>query len=455
MGDIWRARLEGSRGIGQDFAIKVLRSDLTSSPSHVAELVEEARVVSHLRSPFVAQLVELLELDPTSQGRGGVALVLEWVDGVPLSLAIQGGRTLSLGVALRIAADACAGLHAAHELRDANGHPLDLVHRDVSPQNVLVGRNGCVKVVDFGIAKAKGRGVAETTTGTKGKLFYMSREQANSEPLDRRADVFSLGVMLYEMLCGTMPFAVQSDMALLSALLAKRDPAPLPASVPAMVRAIVRRALAHEKQKRFATALELRSALEDALMDCNVPTDAEKVAKAFAPFMPAPTVAALQPATPPTPAQGVPSRTNGTRTARSSVVLVALLLFLFGVTASVGAFFYVSRRAAAQTPVAFSVGLISANPPLVVSVESSLPVAAVAVPSTESPRVPSSVVVEPSRPRGAKAGLPVPRRLSTVTEAAKPSAPTPSVTPTVEVGCDPPYVVDATGQRRYRTECFR
>src|SRR5205823_4340151 len=125
-------------------------------------------------------------------------LVMEWVDGDSLSKlhrAIKtSGGSMPMGIALRVVADACAGLHAAHELRDAEGNDLHVVHRDVSPQNILVGGAGIAKVIDFGIAKARDRLAGETSTGSlKGKIQFMAPEQAVGKPIDRRADVWSTG----------------------------------------------------------------------------------------------------------------------------------------------------------------------------------------------------------------------------------------------------------------------
>src|SRR5262249_54070569 len=160
--------------------------------------LDEARIASGIQHPNVAQILDLGEQDAT------LYIVMEWVDGESLSkirkIAQKKGVPLPLGLALRILSDACAGLHAAHELADRQGKSLGVVHRDVSPHNILVGSAGSVKVIDFGVAKARDRGAGETRSGiVKGKLRYMAPEQAQGRALDRRADLWALGVCLYEL----------------------------------------------------------------------------------------------------------------------------------------------------------------------------------------------------------------------------------------------------------------
>src|SRR5207247_8603507 len=135
----------------------------------------------------------------------------------------------------------CGGLHAAHELTDATGHSLDLVHRDVSPQNILLSPNGVAKLIDFGIAKARGRLGEDTNAGLlKGKIHYMAPEQATGRHVDRRADVFSLGAILYHLLSGKPPFDGANQLAILHRLTSKQPPMPLPPTVHPSIAAVVR-----------------------------------------------------------------------------------------------------------------------------------------------------------------------------------------------------------------------
>jgi serine/threonine-protein kinase len=187
------------------FAIKRLRPDLVSEAEVRTMFLDEARIAGLIRHPNVVSVVDVGEND------AGPFLVMEFVEGVPLSELIAAARSqgeqLPIEVCLRIALQVAEGLHAAHELRDRAGQPLCLVHRDVSPHNVLVGFDGIVRITDFGIAKALGS-ASKTSTGIlKGKLGYLSPEQLRFEEPDRRADLFALGVVLFEMLAGTRLYA--------------------------------------------------------------------------------------------------------------------------------------------------------------------------------------------------------------------------------------------------------
>jgi serine/threonine-protein kinase len=197
------------------------------------------------------------------------------------------GQMLPMGVSLRIAADACAGLHTTHELRGPDGLPLEVVHRDVSPQNLLITIRGTTKLIDFGVAKAKARRSEDTAAGTlKGKIEFMAPEQARGEPLDRRADVYSIGAVLYELLAGR-PVRDTEDgkqLAALHELLMGAPVPPLPPYVPDIVRQIVERALAQDPTHRFATADELRRAIEQAMLATGLVATTEDVARSLEEF---------------------------------------------------------------------------------------------------------------------------------------------------------------------------
>jgi serine/threonine-protein kinase len=170
-------------------------------------------------------------------------------------------------------ADVCAGLHAAHELLDAEGKPLNVVHRDVSPQNILMSSGGVVKVIDFGVVKARQRKTEETAIGIiKGKLWYMAPEQALGHPVDRRADIWAVGAILYRLLARRPVFQESSPLATFKRLTSAGRPDPLPASVPEALAGIVRKALEFEPRRRYASAAELGAALEGLLRGPNQTT---------------------------------------------------------------------------------------------------------------------------------------------------------------------------------------
>jgi serine/threonine-protein kinase len=187
------------------------------------------------------------------------------------------------GVILRVLADVCGGLHAAHELRDDSGLLMGVVHRDVSPQNVLVSSTGVAKLIDFGIAKARDRLSGDTSADQlKGKVRYMAPEQALGRTMDRRADLWAVGALLYHLLCGKPPYEGENDMQTLFLLSSGRPPTPLPPSVHPAIVALVKRALAHAPDKRFATALELGQAIEAVMVEAKVTTSTAAVASFLA-----------------------------------------------------------------------------------------------------------------------------------------------------------------------------
>jgi serine/threonine-protein kinase len=195
---------------------------------------------------------------------------MEWIEGESLRTLEQvttgKGRRIPPAVAFRVIADACAGLHAVHQACGANGVPLEIVHRDVSPQNILVDVAGYAKLIDFGVARSRDRIAGDTSTGgPKGKMRYMAPEQALGNGVDRRADVWSMGAVLYSLLEGRVPFDADSDASILRAILdGRRIPAPS-AIVPQPVVEVVMRSLRVDPADRYATAAEMKRALEEAM----------------------------------------------------------------------------------------------------------------------------------------------------------------------------------------------
>lgn len=277
MAAVWLARLRGKRGFEQLVAIKVIKPHLSEDMRFEEMFLDEARIASRIRHPNVAGILDL------GEEQGILYLVMEWVDGDSLSrtrrLVAKHGAKLPLRISLRIMADVAAGLHAAHEQKDESGANLGVIHRDVSPQNILVSTSGAVKVIDFGIAKARNRAAAETTDGlVKGKVAYMSPEQAEGLPIDRRADVWAVGVCLYELVTGRLPFDGDSQQEILRLLVRGTDVPPLPNDVPSVVRGVIGQALARDPADRFLTAAALERALEGALTTLDLPTTSDDIA---------------------------------------------------------------------------------------------------------------------------------------------------------------------------------
>ncbi|MBI3200835.1 MAG: serine/threonine protein kinase [Myxococcales bacterium] len=266
MAMVWAARLKGSRGFQKIVAVKTMLPKLSEDPQFERMFLDEASLASQVRHPHVVEIMDLGEQD------GVLFLVMEWIEGTPLSTLIKAARQsggIPLPIAVRIAMQACAGLHAAHELRDGAGELVGLVHRDVSPQNLLVTYDGVTKVVDFGVAKASGAGGFNTQGGQiKGKLAYMAPEQIHGETIDRRVDVFALGIVLYAMTTGKHPFRKESDAATLYRICSP-EPAMSPRKVvpgyPLPLERVVMQALAKDPAHRFKSANELLVALDRAL----------------------------------------------------------------------------------------------------------------------------------------------------------------------------------------------
>ncbi|MFO0679229.1 MAG: serine/threonine-protein kinase [Polyangiaceae bacterium] len=275
MGAVWLGRLRGKYGFEKFVAIKTILRTHASDHHFRQMFLDEARIASDITHANVCHIHDLGEQD------GHLYLVMEWVDGESLdrlaTRVTKSNARFPLGVALQIVADASAGLHAAHELTDRSGKPINLVHRDVSPQNILVSEGGSAKLIDFGIAKARDRLSGETASGlVKGKMRYMAPEQALGLPLDRRSDVWAMGAVLHRLVVGHAPFV---DPEALFAFAHGRQPLPdLPAELPGAVSAVLRRALARDASDRFATAAELQVALERASVAADVVTTTSDVA---------------------------------------------------------------------------------------------------------------------------------------------------------------------------------
>jgi len=272
MAVVWAARMKGTRGFQKIVAVKTMLPELSQDPQFEEMFLAEAALASRIRHPHVCEILDLGEQD------GLLYLVMEWIDGEPLSQLARSARQrggIPANIALRLCLSAALGLHAAHELKDENGDLIGLVHRDVSPQNILVTYDGVVKIVDFGVAKA----TAESDQGRtkdgqlKGKVPFMSPEQALGKPVDRRTDIFALGIVLYQILANKHPFRGDNDMVTLRRICDK-DPAPsLSESMPGCPQAVqdlVMKALEKDPAQRFQTMAEMARALDRAVAEIKV-----------------------------------------------------------------------------------------------------------------------------------------------------------------------------------------
>lgn len=271
MASVWLARTTGAGGFVHVCAVKRVHPHLAKQAQFVDMFLDEARIAARIRHANVCRVFDFGRVD------GVPFIAMEYLAGVPFSAVIarlaRDVRADRLVAACALVAEAAAGLHAAHELRDANGHLLDVVHRDISPQNLFLTFDGVVKVVDFGIASARDK-VHDTQTGeVKGKLAYMLPEQMHGHRVDRRADVWSLGVVLWELCCVARLFRRSSQPETMDAVLnADIDvPSQREADVPPALDAIVMRALSRDPAERFATAGELSEALDDVAQELGGP----------------------------------------------------------------------------------------------------------------------------------------------------------------------------------------
>ncbi|MET0790273.1 MAG: serine/threonine-protein kinase [Polyangiaceae bacterium] len=265
MATVYLARLTGVGGFQRFVAMKRLHPHLAGEKEFVEMFLDEARIAARIHHPNVVPILEV------GASQAGYFLVMEYIEGDTLARllarAATRGKRLPVGIALRIALDMLAGLHAAHELRDDTGEPVHLVHRDVSPQNVLVGVDGIARITDFGVARAASRLSATRVGQLKGKIAYMAPEQAaGEESLDRRADGFAAGIVIWEELAAKRLFKAENEAATLSRVMTEPVP-PLTVIVPGLspaLSAVVMRALERAPNARFSTCAQFADALEAA-----------------------------------------------------------------------------------------------------------------------------------------------------------------------------------------------
>ena len=257
MADVYLAVLRGAHGFEKQTILKRMRPEIAEHEEYRRMFIDEARLMASLSH---ANVVSVLDF---SEGDDGIYLALEHVDGLDLARLLKRESPLPPALAIYIGSCVLHALAYVHGRQAKDGHPLSIVHRDVSPSNVFLGRNGDVKLGDFGVAKMS-RASVQTMPGTiKGKIAYMSPEQASAWDVDARSDLFSMGIVLFEALTGARPFTANSDLELLRKLIEQPAPDPLsvaPTLSPALA-AFLRKALANDRADRFQSADEMANAL--------------------------------------------------------------------------------------------------------------------------------------------------------------------------------------------------
>ncbi|MBK7862296.1 MAG: protein kinase [Archangiaceae bacterium] len=265
MAEVWLGRAIGFGGFEKRVVLKTILPSLLGNPTFVQMFVNEARVAAMLNHPNCVQIFDL------GKEESCLYIAMEYIEGFSLSRVMKRARELEVKVPLevisRIAADALAGLQHAHTLADREGRPVGLIHRDVSPDNLLISFAGQTKLVDFGIAKASLSAAQATRAGTvKGKFGYIAPEYLRGQPIDARADLFALGVVLYRAITGRRPFVGPSESAVSLAVLQQTPvwPTEIDPKLPQAMSAVVMMALEKSPDARFASARAMRQAIEQA-----------------------------------------------------------------------------------------------------------------------------------------------------------------------------------------------
>jgi serine/threonine-protein kinase len=266
MAEVWEAKQTGVQGFERRVAVKVVLPHLSDNEEFIKMFFDEGRLAALLNHPNICQIVDLNQHD------GTYYMAMEYIDGFVLSAVMKKAAKRGVHVPFehccQMLIGACAGLDYAHSLEDSNGDPLDIVHRDISPQNIMVTKNGATKVVDFGIAKAATQANQTRAGVLKGKYAYMSPEQATGKKLDQRSDVFALGIVLWELTTGHRLFRAENEIATLHKIIGGDydPPSALRDNYPPGLETIVMKALSPNVDDRFQNCGEMQLALEDFLL---------------------------------------------------------------------------------------------------------------------------------------------------------------------------------------------
>ncbi len=436
-------RLDAARGFSRLVAIKQLHPWLAENPAHVKQLAREARLTARIAHPNVVQTLDVVEEE------NGISIVMEFVRGVSLSrllaAARERGERLPTKVVVAVILDVLRGLHAAHEARDESGRPLAIVHRDVSPQNVLVDKEGTARVLDFGIAKALGFEDRTRTGELKGKLAYMAPEQLLGEPVTRQTDLYAVGVLLWESLTGQSLFggSSQEPVVLTARMVAELPPSPrlLAPEMSAELEQVVLQALAPAARDRFANAEEMSIALGTTTERVTPEYLAEHVSglvadelelqneriRAVESFVPENAPTALVPS-------DLPPAASSRRWAFVAAPLV--------VVAALGMAAFAALRWSAKENATAALA-----PPIVAPILQAELAPAGSHAMTEAPPADLPPAARPSAEAQRQAP---PTRPTHPRSRSAPSAKTSPASP----DCTLPYVIDANGQKRYKANCL-
>ena len=459
MATVHLARLAGEAGFSRVFAAKRLHPHLAADPEIALMLADEARMMSHIRHANVVSVVDVVALQDE------LLIVMEYIPGASLSRALREARDsrqpVPPAVAVAIVAGVLRGLQAAHEATDEHGDPLGIIHRDVSPQNVLVGTDGIARVLDFGVARATGRLLA-TRSGWKGKAAYMAPEQLQDEELGPSADVWGASVVLWEALTGHRLFAGESDYAVSLRVVDKiiDPPGRIVSGIPRELDAVVMGGLERDSSDRFASAREMVAELEaacapasaddvrawlDGLLGCELRERSRLIQRLERADGEQDEISSVEaPAT----AQSVGQTPSRMRRAAPKigvgVVGLALLAWIVVVTGGSSPFVRPSVDVEPKQPVPSFAG----TPPRPESAVTKW----VEDPPEEEP-VPAVPVDKPTARSEPRRAPPNKRPVKEPTPSAPSSAAQPKTSSPSRL-CDPPYVVDAEGFQHLKPECL-
>jgi serine/threonine protein kinase len=270
MAEVFLAKQLGQGGFEKLVVIKRILPHLLEIPDFVDMFLDEARLAADLRHPNVVTVIDVNKTGKTYY------ILMEFLHGQDVRRLqrkqAQWGEMIPLGHACQVVLDAAAGLHYAHNKSDLNGKPLHIVHRDVSPQNIIVTYEGATKIVDFGIAKAAGQSVHTATGVLKGKYTYMSPEQAQGHHIDQRTDQFALGVVLWELVTMRRLFKRDSEVQTLDAIISSPIPKPsrFRSDLPKQLEELIMTSLEKDRKNRFASCEEMLTAIEDTLSELGI-----------------------------------------------------------------------------------------------------------------------------------------------------------------------------------------
>jgi eukaryotic-like serine/threonine-protein kinase len=449
MARVHLGRLDGPGGFVRTVAIKQLHAQFAREPEFVAMLLDEARLAASVRHVNVVATLEIVE------EAGEPYVVMEYVLGESLQRLLKAsaahGARVPASIVSAIMTGVLAGLHAAHEARTEAGAPLGIIHRDVSPQNILVGSDGVARVLDFGIAKAEGRSSITDPSAIKGKIGYMSPEQARGRAIDRRTDICAAGIVLWEAFTTRRLFRHEDKMAQLLAVMEEVPPPvrTLAPDLPEALEPVLARAMAKDPTARYATARELALALERAVPPATPQAVAAWVAGEVGPVIAkrADRLESLKTevirigSSPDRSSAAIPERPPARSLAQSPAIpLIGLGLAVIVIAAIVLVLRSSSPTAAASPPEPVPVAMLVSRVP---SAEPTSPPAPSADPGPPSP--PGSVPHPPPKGSGPKHGrgpLPPPRASASV-------APVPPSAP----NCDPPFRARPDGVLVPKPEC--